>query len=130
MTEPTVNIPLLRKAVEWAEAEAAKPVELCQWEQGVWQTTPETQVWARNRLIDKPQINDQWVIRAAAKTEDCGTCYCIAGYVEVLHDLPARGDKAAELLGISRGAAFSLFDGDNTIEDVRRIAESIAGERL
>jgi hypothetical protein len=114
MTE--VNIPLLRKAVEWAEAEAAKPRAECQWYQRFW-VTP-----------------------AVCVGRDCGTCFCIAGYVgQALDARYADGDWvddvhvsefACEALGLDGGAMELLFCGVNTIKDVRRIAEEIAGERL
>jgi hypothetical protein len=108
MSASEVNIPLLRKAVEWAEAEAAKP------EGGLW--------------------DQSWYI-----TDDnaCGTSYCIAGWVNVQngaegYDQITDTSAAAESLGIPvwRGEDGHLFDGGNSIEDVRRIAEEIAGERL
>ncbi len=33
MTDPTPNIPLLRKCIEWAEVEALKPERECEWDQ-------------------------------------------------------------------------------------------------
>lgn len=139
MTEqtPTPNIPLLRKAVEWAETEAAKGFEtvtdhfgdkyevpLGAWNQGLW----------------------------VGQSASCGTAYCIAGYVAVLHDArydnplgagypvdsdgdvdyeePCARELAMDLLDLTSSQANGLFDGGNTIEDVRRIAEAIAGETL
>lgn len=115
-----VNVPLLRKAVEWAESEAAKPREVSQWHQTRF-----------------------------AEPIDCGTAYCLAGWVAVNDGLPqsvfaeymaksdASGeaaitieDRAAAVLGLTDEQANRLFDADNTIEDVREIAESMAGERL
>lgn len=124
-----VNVPLLRKAVEWAEAEAAKPPELCEWNQDLWRTTPEQR--AEFGLPVSPA---------------CGTAYCIAGYVahisgfkwddetdEVEGDNRPVFEVAAELLGIRPDGGLNpshLFYANNSIEDVRRIAEEIAGERL
>jgi hypothetical protein len=109
-----VNIPLLRKAVEWAEAEATKPPTRRLWWQGDYRM--ETA---------------------------CGTAFCIAGYVgQMLDDRYAEttfvdgthvADFAAEALGIDADCADGvdgLFSSNNSIEDVRRIAEEIAGERL
>ena len=131
MTEPTVNVPLLRKAVEWAEAEAAKPAELCEWEQGAWSTTAEDVAWARGFLADGERA-PAWVSRIAEKSDDCGTCFCIAGFINAQHgNRPSDYKAAAELLGLPVGIDVpDLFKPSNTIEDVRRIAESIAGERL
>lgn len=119
MTENTqVNIPLLRKAVEWAEAEAAKPPELCEWYQAAY-------------------CLPQDIIRAVGRSPECGTCYCVAGYVATLvspgwyqaDELAAPG-IAMEALGLDPVGRLRLFAMGNTIEDVRRIAEEIAGERL
>lgn len=115
---PDVNIPLLRKAVEWAEAEAAKPSAECHWYQGDY-VTPMVQLGRST----------------------CGTAYCIAGYIGQALDeryahewdpagLPRVDVFAQGALGLRSEEANDLFGGNNTIEDVRRIAEDIAGERL
>lgn len=127
MTETTVNIPLLRKAVEWAEAEAAKPWELCEWNQQDTIRPPENVL---------PSFRDlqAGVSVSAQKAAECGTCFCVAGYVVAVIDGPAWRDsrmkRAAEHLGLNDDDAWDLFAANNTIADVRRIAESIAGERL
>jgi hypothetical protein len=124
LTLPEPNIPLLRKAVEWAEAEAAKTDGTCLWDQGAW-----------------------------AQETDCGTAYCIAGFAAVnsipnAHEVPdgfgyvdlyVDGEEAfwfdtgGRALGLTLFEAEKLFHAQNTIADVRRIAEGIAaraGERL
>lgn len=106
----TVNMPLLRKAVAWAEAEAAKPEEECQW----WQEEYEK----AGDLIGRT----------------CGTCYCIAGYVLHINGFATNGcadEQAAALLGIDvedHNGCVGLFNAENTIADIRRIAEGIAEE--
>jgi len=137
---PDVNIPLLRKAVEWAEAEAMKPIELCEWNQYDWIADKDEKNAARLRIASG--MHDLSSAALAKKSPECGTCYCIAGYIthEIvgepsgLYSTFATGDSwsdvAANALGISENAAELLFRADNTIEDVRRIAESIAGEKL
>ena len=118
MNETTVNIPLLRKAVEWAEAEAQKPYADCAWHQAAYVLPKE-------------------IASGAGKSRDCGTCYCIAGYVaslvdpgyEYVNDMAAPA-IALEALGLDAYGDRGLFAPNNTIEDVRRIAEEIAGERL
>jgi hypothetical protein len=127
--KPVVNIPLLRKAVEWAEAEAAKPEALCEWNQGAWVALPE---------------------EMSFKSPDCGTCYCVAGHIvaSLGYTHPVKDEfsdrminpvtkghvdpfeRAQKELGITRDQAHSLFSGGNDIEQVRQIAEAIAGERL
>lgn len=132
MTDPTPDIPLLRKAVEWAEAENAKPLAECRWFQELYR------------------------VKGDSIARDCGTAYCIAGYVAEISGcqwhpelfeflLPEDGEwappsgtvgvhsRARRLLGLAHEEAHDLFESGNTIEDVRRIAEQIAaraGERL
>ncbi len=117
MTAPIVNIPLLRKAVEWVEAQAALPIEDREWDQMVYRTT------------------------GAQVQRSCGTVMCVAGYVADISgvewaapddymtiDGEAADTVAERLLGLPPD--HRLFGGDNTVADVRRIAEGIAGERL
>lgn len=127
MSAPEVNIPLLRKAVEWAEAEAAKPVAERQWDQDWWMTSPQE----RAEELGLPE-------------SECGTAYCIAGWAcysngedfdpggegNLLVSGAHPSDRAQELLGLTSREANALFASRNTIEDVRCIAEEIAGERL
>jgi hypothetical protein len=127
---PQPNLPLLRKAVEWAEAEAAKTDGTCMWNQHDWAATS----------VDEPE---------------CGTSFCIAGYA-VVAGIPAAtlgppddtwgvhpllvdgqearwGDEGQRVLGLTDDERYALFDDYNTIERVREVAEQIAaraGERL
>ena len=124
------NIPLLRKAVEWAESEALKPAELREWDQRQW-VIPTS--------ADDPNAEDaKWHAEVTAelrreKAPECGTCYCIAGFVASQVG-PVKASTAAaiasERLGLTADASYKLFAATNSIEDVRRIAEEIAGERL
>lgn len=114
------NLPLLRKAVEWAESEDRKPKPESEWFQTFF-AMPGV-------MIDR----------------DCETAYCIAGYVaksagREANEFEDWDDIAMELLGIDwtdaweREKGGGLFAASNTIEDVRRIAENIAhkyGEEL
>lgn len=127
-----LNLPLLRKVVEWAEAEAAKPDETkCGWFQDAWAVTDH-------------EIGRQ---------TECGTCFCIAGYAayltlkpgEYLHNgdeiwfdgemITSVADRAVIELGTEgypngdykEGYLFSAY---NSIERVRQLAEQIAGEPL
>lgn len=120
------DLPLLRKAIAWAEAEALKPESEREWDQAMW----------RNPSAQRTdQIGTQ-----------CGTSYCIAGYVchvsgldwvtetsdSCLSDGDLVPDAAQGLLGLTDQQAVDLFYADG-IEEVRRNAESIAahaGERL
>lgn len=137
-----LNVPLLRKAVEWAEAEAAKPREFCEWYQDTWASENEG-------FFDYYDENDTY--QTYVKDPSCGTCFCIGGYVahqtlqpgeRIDHSFIYRGDeeiesiavRAARELGIvttpERAGYLALFAAGNTIEDVRRHAEELAGERL
>lgn len=114
----TPNLPLLRKALDWAELEAKKPRRESQWNQAMWLS--ET---------------------------DCGTAYCIAGYVAHITADINRDDgigmttlsgvliprHATRELGLTNGEAAQLFMASNSIADLRMIAEDIAeraGEEL
>lgn len=129
MNDSTVNVPLLRKAVEWAEAEAAKPWDQCLWYQGDW-VAPEGEV-ARYGEVK------------------CGTAYCIAGYAAMLtlgkgesfdecggivdakgRDVEHASERARRELGIDTWEAERLFSAGNDIDRVRYLAEEIAGEPL
>lgn len=146
-TEP--NIPLLRKTVEWAEAEAARDWRESEWNQGMWAVQPDRlSRWAmlRDRM---GRFVKGGFRRQEQKSAECGTCFCIAGKIsydaggEPIFDFLGQASQvklngetqyisevARKELGIDRRQAAQLFDGNNTIKDVRRIAEKIAGERL
>lgn len=133
-----VNIPLLRKAVEWAEFEAAQPAIDCHWNQGWFVLKPQD---VAADLLEDAVFHD--VLNADHQdvvAEHCGTAYCIAGYVgQLLNPAYAKNDTvrgvhvaefARRELGISQGDAEWLFEGSHTIEEVRSVAEHIAGEKL
>ncbi len=165
-----VNVPLLRKVVEWAEAEAKKPGLESQWDQSMWRRTPEQ----RMNVLAREQAHAElahtrpvfavpgsmtmeeheaagsayrtWVASINARTNEitkkmvqtmeCGTAFCIAGYVGELEGFWWDGnstdidDFARDKLGISRVDASLLFAASNSIEDVREYAEEIAKEKL
>jgi hypothetical protein len=126
--EPTVNVPLLRKAVEWVEEQ----VELDgwgQWDQANW-VMPESE---RIDLYDREP--------------GCGTAYCVAGYVGQLvnpayagdawggADVGAPGarhvsDVAREALGLTPMQSNTLFESANGVDRIRALAEDFAGGAL
>ena len=129
-----VNIPLLRKVVAWEEAEAAKPEELCQWLQARYITgQPGETIWYHG---DAYVAGDSvvWDSTMWGRSAECGTCFCIAGKAAFdatgNMDYLAAHDIAKRELGLTETQADVLFHANNTIEDVRRIAEEIAGEKL
>ena len=134
-TEPEVNIPLLRKAVEWAEFQSALPMIDCQWDQAFFIIKPQDRV--DDLLSEFPNLDEQ---HEAVVATHCGTAYCIAGYVGQLlnpgyeqHDV-VNGVHVAEFardhLGLNEEDAEWLWEGSHTIEEVRSVAETIAGQKL
>lgn len=130
-----VNIPLLRKAVEWAEAEAQKPDELREWEQAYY-SVPTVEQYRLNDLGSCGSEADVVYTRnqILRKSPECGACFCIAGYTQYVTtgslDHRTAFDAAQAALGITWNEARELFHANNTIGDVRRISEEIAGEKL
>lgn len=126
-----INIPLLRKAIEWIEEQDALPREVRQWDQGNW-VTPES---------DRVEMG---------YAPGCGTAYCVAGWIakEIHPELADTNEAlidgkfvstqqvAGQALGLpleSCGCCCednNLFYSLNTAADVRRIAEELAGEKL
>lgn len=118
-----VNIPLLKQVVEWAEEQAQLPPQECEWDQRwfIMKDPDERalQIW-QDHGIEVPAA-------------ECRTTFCIAGYIAFA--LGERRDSdpwssARRALGLSDLQANALFAFDNTIEDIRRIAEDIAGRKL
>lgn len=141
MTKTQVNIPLLRKGVEWVEEQAKLSwVEGRAWWQDNWQT-PKQYVEGFALMTTPPGHMSDFDRIAAG----CGTAYCFAGYIGQLLD-PRYAEStwvdglhvssfAARALGLEAGPdpsaeANRLFRATNTAEDIRRVAEEIAGEPL
>jgi hypothetical protein len=138
MTNERVNVPLLRKGVEWVEAEAEKPFIDSQWYQGSWVTN--TELRAAQLIYDVP-LRDYTNEKIQHVADHCGTAYCLAGYVGQLLDERYVGtakpedaihvaDFATDALGLTNEEADRLFFSGNTAADIRTIAEQIAGEKL
>ena len=122
MTERKVNIPLLRKTVEWVEEQ--EQLEESRWNQRDW-------------------FSFHYNLVADQREHFCNTSYCFAGKVVmdagwtpttttfcvkkdgVVRDI---ADVANELLGLEK--LHSLYGATNTASDIREIAEHLAGERL
>lgn len=122
---PEVNVPLLRKTVEWATD---------QWRKA---QRGEASEWTQKFYFVKRQ------------RLDCGTACCIAGKVVLDagyepayedgdvtawavgdgEERPA-GEIARELLGLSMFQGERLFWEDNSIHDIWRIAEEISGGEI
>jgi len=131
-------IPLLRKGVEWAEAEYKKPWIDRRWWQNQYQTTARELAAAMlTRMGVRHVIPIKQQMQVAA---NCGTCYCMAGWLgqeldpryafrEVVDDVHVAA-FVREQMGFTPDEAGRLFDGSNSITAVRRISEEIAGEPL
>jgi hypothetical protein len=150
MAETEVNIPLLRKIVEWVEEQGDLPYHLSEWDQQMWVKDSacrryEIKIAARDYDETKdPWDYDYWEERLAKSVgheSDCGTSYCAAGRIASWHDpdylttarpedKPHADTFAAQLLGVDSRDATALFGANNTPETFRQIAEEIAGERL
>ena len=131
MTE--LNIPLLRKMVEWVEEQAERT---------------EGREWYQNQWVSHPAA------LGSTTAHFCDTAYCLAGKVAVdagwtpvfdsrlsITDTVALngeralvGEVAAELLGLpvdcDNHQIGGLFDPRNDATRIREIAETIAGEPL
>lgn len=135
----TVDIPLLRKTVEWAEAEAAKaerdPTYHPEWQQDDWMQARDRAKWLT--WIERTPFEQRrkLPIWETYKAAGCGTAYCIAGKITADSDQPNADPEiqARKMLGLTHYQASELFDGGNDIEDIRAVAEAIAveaGEKL
>ena len=122
----TLNIELLRNAVEWVEAQDKLDTSIREWNQGYW------------------------LQRQFAEGEWCGTGMCLAGYIgystderfrleETIEDLGwynMRGDDslhvsdyARDALGITEDEAERLFSANNSAWRIRAVASDIAESR-
>ena len=150
-----VNIPLLRKAVEWVEEQDKLPEIDREWRQASY--VLKSQYHAQSlvqELYAKPLAVPVSYQEFRAGMErltqqvaaHCGTAYCVAGYLAQQTDDRFKlassyydpktdtdvhvADVAQELLGLDEESAQLLFEGGNTAADIRRLAEQFAGEKL
>lgn len=134
-TELTVNVPLLRKALEWVEYQASLPLIDREWRQEGFITLPEN--IAAMMLKFTPVYEGTKLEQVA---NHCGTAYCVAGYVGQLlepayaldefHGGQHVGEFAKQELGLTNGQADALFDGCNSAQTIRALCEQFAGEAL
>jgi hypothetical protein len=144
-----VNIPLLRKAVEWVEEQDKLPEAEREWDQTTWASARFTNPNDPDSIYDERMLGsgdyymswDEIQKLAEQRGLKCGTAYCVAGWIGQQTDsayklswnppgkLPVD-DFAADVLGLTAEQADELFDEDNSAADVRSIAEGIAGEKL
>lgn len=131
----TPNVPYLRKIVEWVETEA-KRTEDREWYQATWMSP-----------------GNEAQVDFSGQIHFCDTACCVAGKVALLEGWRPqtyngdnssgftgnviKGDEtmhtsavAQNALGLTQDQADDLFEATNDAEDIRAIAEKIAGERL
>jgi hypothetical protein len=141
--DPTPNIPLLRKGVEWVEWQDSLPAIDSQWRQEDYLMTEYRHALAllSDDVQELSRVLSGPVQRTASQVSaHCGTAYCFAGYIGQLLDKRYErkdtvnfvhvADFARRQLGITEHQAQLLFDGCNRAADIRRICEAIAGEKL
>ena len=131
-----VDVPMLRKIVEWVEEQDKLPKLKRQWDQ---------RDWFDNWQVEDAKENTGWYqfTEIGPATLDCDTKACACGYLAVLneatlslHQNEVRFDGVspmvygAETLGIDYDEALDLFNGNNSAARVRAVAEQIAGEPL
>ncbi len=132
MTTPTINIPLLRKAVEWVEEQAALPREGSAWNQESWMSKPVEESdggycntamciagaishWAGWKPVwVDTQVENRYYADSAIKDG-------VEKAIEVI---------AADELGLEYGEKDYLFRASNDAASIRSVAERIAGEAL
>jgi hypothetical protein len=133
MTE--INIPLLRKAVEWVEAQDALPEIDSEWFQGNYVLGPAAKALYLVGREHRSEIQNLHQVAA-----HCGTVYCVAGYIGQLTDERYKHSDivggvhvsavAERELGLTYGQAQELFHGSNSAAHIRELAERFAGEAL
>ena len=136
---PEVNIPLLRKAVEWVEFQATLPEIDREWYQARYIAPPEIMAMNLIQVALETTAHD-YRQQLQVLTNHCGTAYCVAGYVgQLASDDYKYADQVGDVhvsefarqeLGLTLEESQRLFAGENDAGAVRRIAEAIAGEAL
>lgn len=120
----------LKKLVRWAEQDEKAPKKLSEfaWDQETWATKRKDGPEARCQtacciaggavalagarfLYDKKELNEDGMV-------DVTECRYEGRTYEI-------DELASQLLGLSFREAEDLFDGDNTLEDVKRISNRI-----
>jgi hypothetical protein len=131
--DPVPNLPVLRKANEWVQAEALLPLAEREWEQSSWMiTAPERKLYAV--YVTKAE-REAWL--------KCGTAYCVAGYVASLdgpvsrtpegvviaHDGTQVSEYAQQVLGLTGYEAEELFEGDNSASFIDGFIREVFAEQ-
>lgn len=146
---PTVNVDLLRETIHWVEEEAAKPAPERKWYQASWRVrnladmlgifvdpndgtqkvncgtaccvaghavTIAGAVWLDDETLLADDGDDRWSLQEhtwVEETED---------YVKGV-DVSTRAER---ILGLTHDEARALFEGSNTVENIREVAGIVA----
>ena len=158
LNRPPLNVPLLRKMVDWVKEQSTLAEDDRDWNQ---------EAWAFRHHLDQIKLDQDWikldqdwikVLNAKRDVLDpmCGTSVCVAGKIALdagwdfdfgdgdvsgrVAEWAKKGDEyqriehiAMRELGINDAQADYLFGSDNEAEDIEQIAEEFAeaaGERL
>lgn len=140
-----IDIPLLRKAVEWVEEQEKLPTMKRTWYQGSWGRKEFDQI---QLFLDRTEQEEM---------DYCGTNLCLAGHIAVLtgwdiqykwrgygnFTYAVEAEKNGETVDIQDiainelGATVddlhmihNLFHGENDAVAIREAAEHLVGERL
>lgn len=134
---PELNVKAIRETLEKVEQEAEKDSGL--WDQGHWVVVGGE---AEPVNVIDNEGDEYFVVM-----NHCGTTGCFAGHGVLMNGyLPMRQsslvfnpttmgvshvqEAAVDLFGLTVDEADALFNGENRIEDLRTIAETICGEAL
>ena len=98
-TDLKVNIPLLRKAVEWVEQQEKLPEWAREWDQEHWVSEKQ---WAQLDHLAAVECGDE---SAEKYAPHCGTAYCVAGYIGQLED---PRFAASDYIKVSRDEALAM----------------------
>lgn len=135
-----INVPLLRKTLDWAHEEWQKKRrgEISEWNQGAWMASTVDLYYGRQAMV----------IEALRQGTACGTACCIAGKVALeagWHTVVSGGlggtlsregemsdaySVGMELLGLDEEQAMALFSGSNTIWSLYAIAGAITNGEI
>lgn len=145
-TTTAVNVDLLRQGVEWVEEQAELPIKDQCWWQGEWRS-PGPDAYPP-RTCGTTYCLAGYVCTAAGgrwvkdrtmfylRMEDADRGRTLLYGHDDRPELPKRGlfvtaeGRARRLLGLAPHEADELFRSSNSSEDVRRIAERIARQKL
>lgn len=111
----TLNIEILRQAIEWAEEEADKG-RAGQWNQAKWAT-------ADPATFSEEEVTDLNWAPASAYVSSCGSSFCLAGHICV-----AAGDRL--LVGDIYGRGMSVVyvvDGEGKVHGIAKRARDLLG---